>query len=534
MAALEYRIISKILTEQDIGTALKVGLTEESFKDAEARQIWRYLRKHWYDRATTKTLPSLRTVQRVWPAFRIAPPLPPEEDANLTALIHDLKTVSLESDIRALANYFQELANEDPEEAIRTMQAHLTDLTRQSRHTQHLGVREVIENAKEHYASAKDGLVYGLSWPWECLTEDTLGKRPGDLIVMYARMKSMKTWVMLFNAVHDYLVNNARVLVWSREMNKEKMCLRLASLFAKVDYQLFKKGGLPRKVRQRAWATFEQLKEEGSVDGETAHPSNRRLILLCGREAPKELEKLQGYIQEYDPDVAYLDSFYHLESASMKGVTQRWHRLAVLSEDIKSMAEDEGIPIIAVHQANRAGEKTYGNTMSDLADSDVLAREADLIIRINKRRGKELDEEDYEGEFEQEKVDAEKRKEEYPKLGGRPKLKLPRAGKKLPPKVEEEARRQELEKEETPRIGAELALVLPGNREGVLEAFTIHAVPGYNFDLISSDYNLAQIEEWIGEGTKTTHTKKPDKPQFSEGTFKKWKSLNTKPKVPRG
>lgn len=540
MAALEYRILSKILQSRTLQDALRCGLLDDHFKDPEARQIWKYLKKHWHDRETIKTLPSIQAVQNKWASFSYAP-LPLEEEADIEAMVRELKLKTFGADARSLAAYFSELVDETDEEnleeVIREMQTHLTTITRQMKQSQHMGIREIIEEAQNHYESALDGQIFGLPWPWECLTQDTLGKRPGDFVVFYARMKQMKTWLMLYCAVHDFLENNARVLIWSREMSKPKMCLRLASLLAKVDYQRFKSGALPPQVQRRAWQTFERFMDEGLGDYENKENigdiPRRQLILLCGRDAPKELEQIQGFIQEYQPDICYLDSFYHIETANMQGIRQRWHRFAVLSEDVKSMAEDEGIPVVAVHQANRLGDKTFGNTMVDVADTDVLAREADLVARIFKRAGQELHEDDYETAVEQARLEAAARKAAKPKLG-RPRIKVPQM-------MQEEKTQERFLKavaeddDDVPRIGAELAIVLPGNREGVLDAFTIHAVPGYNFEFISKDYSLAQIEEWIKED-KEAETKKgvpdrakkpdgkPEKPKFGADTFKTWKS----------
>jgi hypothetical protein len=187
------------------------------------------------------------------------------------------------------------------------------------------------------------------------------------------------------------------------------------------------------------------------------------------------------------------------------------------------MAEDESLPVVAVHQANRLGEKTHGNTMVDMSDSDVIAREADLIIRVIKRRGKELYEDDYEVEIENAKREAAIRKAERPQIG-RPRIKLP---KKVEEEIAKQETQQDLSEDDAPRVGAELALVLPGNREGILDAFTIHAVPGYNFEFISSDYSLDEIEEWVkqddsGKSNKAA-SKKPQKPQYTEGTFKNYR-----------
>jgi len=533
MAAVEFRILTKLLKDGSLQEAIRRGLTEDQFKDPEARQIWRHLQKHWFTRSTIKTLPSIASVQHKWPSFQLT--ADPLEDAALEALIEELKNKSFESDARSLASYFQELVDseENPAEAVRAMQGHLSDLVRQLDHAEHMGVGEVVDEAFAHYEMAQTGEVYGIPWPWPVLTNDTLGKRPGDFIVFYARMKQMKTWVMLYCAVYDYMVNNARVIIWSREMNKAKMSLRIASLMAQVDYQLFKKGKLPPKIQSRTYDLLQDLRSEdyiAHVDPEQrkedARVGSRQLLLLCGRDAPVELESVASIVREFCPDVLYLDSFYHLQTRK-KQSTQRWQRIAELAEDVKSMAEDECIPVVAVHQANRLGEKTHGNTMADMSDSDVIAREADLIIRVIKRRGQELYEDDYEVEMEKEKAAVKQRKAEKAVPSKRPRIRLPK-------KVEEEAARQEAEREEdeddAPRVGAELALVLPGNREGILDAFTIRAIPGYNFEFQSSDYSLDEIEEWVKQdesskanksASKTPST--PKKPTYSEGTFKNYR-----------
>lgn len=530
MAALEFRILTKLLKEGSLQEAIRKGLGEDQFKDPEARQIWRHLHRHWYNRPTFKSLPSIASVQRKWPSFQLTADSSDDEAEGgaLKALIHDLKMSSFESDARSLASYFQDLVDEDPHEAMRAIQKHASDVIRQLKNSEQLGLSEVLDSAMEQYEGAKTGVIYGLPWPWDCLTQDTLGKRAGDFIVFYARMKQMKTWLMLFCAIHDYLENNARVIIWSREMNKTKMSLRAASLLAKVDYQLFKKGQLPPKLKDRAWKIFHALKEDDywqrdeGTRSEEARLGKRQLLFLCGRDAPKTLEELRSIIQEFSPDVVYLDSFYHMDSRATMS-TQRHIRIGELAEDVKELAEDENIPIIAVHQANRLGEKTHGNTMADMADSDIIAREADLIARVIKRRGRELYEEDYEVEAEREQQRELLKKKSRPRIG--------RIHHPLPRKVEEAAEKkaQELE-EDTPRVGAELAIVLPGNREGVLDAFTIHAVPGYNFDFISSDYSVKEIQDWMDKDSdeddkpNKAAAKKPDKPDYSaQKTFKNYK-----------
>lgn len=547
MAALETRILTEILRSGSMDLTLQLGLKEGHFKDPESRAIFNLLMRHWHNRHTASTLPSISSVQHKFPAFQMTAKEieDPNERAPLQALVKQLMMSAFESDLRSMVSYFQDLVDQDQDsiETVKAMQAHLSELSAMQTSGERMGLRGVIERAIAHYDLAYTGQIYGLSWPWKCLTEDTLGKRSGKLIVFYARMKQMKTWVMLFNAVHDFLKNNARVLVWSKEMDKDDMALRVASILAKVDYQLFKKGKLPPKVYDRACRILEQYLDEDISSYDEAKGvedvSRRKLILLCGKDAPSTLDELKYEITQYAADIAYLDSFYHMTTSRMVGVTQRWRQIAILSEDIKAMADLLGIPFVCIHQANRSGEKTYGDTMSDMADSDVLAREADLIIRILKRRGKQLYEEDYEVELERDKREAAALKAEQPKIG-KPTIRIPRKVEEAIRQTEEDRSEDPLgdaiedaesdeDDSEIPRTGAELALVLGGNREGVLNAFTIHAVPGYNFEFISSDYSLSDIKQWIKEDDEKDDVaapKKPGgmkKPDFTSETFKNFR-----------
>jgi len=496
MAALEDRVLTKILTSRSLELALKRGLTEEHFLNPESKIIYRFLRQHWFDPKTCGELPTIERVRQRWPAFTLTATTIMEE-GGLSTLIDDLKMKSFESDAWAMSDYYRELLDEDPVNAVRVMKKHFLEMEAKlntSSNYEGMGLQSILTMAKEHYKGAQNGSIYGIPWPWECLTNDTLGKRAGDFTVFYGRMKSLKTWVLLYCAIVDYLFHNKRVLIWSREMSPEKLGLRVASLLSGVDYQLFKKGLLPPKIRDRCFLALESL-----VAGRPLHDigkggdfSTRDLRILSGRQAPHTLDGLKKEVDEFEPHVIYLDSFYHLDTEKSLKTNQRWQRVAVIAEDVKSYAETAGLPIVAVHQANRAGEKTYGNTLADLADADVIAREADLIIRILKPPGapRELYEEEYEEEIA--RLLKAKAKPKLPVGVRRPKLRLREEH------MEDDIMLDRIAQHAgNPRVGSELALVMGGNREGTLEAFIIKAIPAYNFSLITDSPDMSRIKDWV-------------------------------------
>lgn len=512
MAALEDRVLTKMLQSGTMAEAIRLELTEDHFLSPEPRMIYRYMQQHWFNPATAGSLPTIGRIRRRWPSFTPTA-VNDEDDGELRALVAELKMRAYDADARGMVDYFQELVEEDPVDAVRVMRAALTELESKMSSDgtgRGMGLNDILSLAEEHYEGALTGAIYGVPWPWKCLTEDTLGKRAGDFVVFYGRMKSMKTWILLYCACVDFLVNNRRVLVWSREMSKLKLGLRMAALLAQVDYQLFKKGLLPPRVHQRAFEVLRSL-VRGSAREDVrrgAARGTRDLLLLAGNEAPRNLEGLKQKVHEFEPDVLYLDSFYHMDTARSMAMNVRWQRVACVAEDVKAYAEDDQVPIVAVHQANRLGEKTYGNTLADLADADVIAREADLIIRVLKSPGyKELYEDEYERELERFVRDAQRRAR-GPRNSRMPTIKLGKGDKNH---INKKLMERLVEQLDVPRVGGELALVLGGNREGVLEAFTIKAVPAYNFEIITDRPDMKAIREWMKEDEKGADDDPPKK-----------------------
>jgi hypothetical protein len=336
-------------------------------------------------------------------------------------------------------------------------------------------------------------------------------------------MKSMKTWVLLKCAVDDYLINKQRVLLWSREMGPEKLKLRLGSIMAKVDYQCLKKGDLPKPLFKRAMRTLEGLSvlmdrsPEELVAG--ANRGTEDIIVLAGRDAPRTLSEFRAAIDMYQPDIVYVDSFYHMESDRVKANMQHWNKILLLAEDLKEAALDFEIPFVIAGQANKEGEKMTGESLVDMAGADAISREADLVIRIIRKRGNELWEDDYEAYWEAEEkglvratdrmaaraglriqIPTQPKQVAKPKL--MPALQIPTKKSAIPEKALSNGKMQP-KSLRRPRICAELALMPSGNREGTLEGFIIRATPGYDMDTVLRD-NVSpdDVKEWIREGRK--------------------------------
>lgn len=504
MATYEMRVINEIVRTRTMEEARKAGFHAGLVKDPEALGIYNYLEQVYNNRASMRQVPLPEEIQRKFPYFRQISDQ--EGQNNIGVLVQALKMRSMETDLMRVRDLFNELLEDkSEEEALSLLIAQLPHLITKYKRSSGFGITEILAGMKKSYEGVRSGLALGIPWPWECLTEDTLGKNKGDFIVFYGRMKSAKTWLLLKSAVDDYVKYHQRVIIWSREMDARKMQLRIASIMAGVDYQLLKKGKLPGAVYRRAVRTLEAMALADLEAKSDVHLRSKRgyadLIVLAGPDAPRNIAELQAAVKMYQPDILYLDSFYHLESDRARGNSQMWAKIQYLSEDIKGIALDEDIPIVAVAQANRSGEKGKGEDLTEVAGGDAIAREADLMIRVIKKQSFEL-----------------------PQPKNRLKMPLKWGDKRIPKKCLN-GDCDDDKNEDVPLTGMELVLVLPGNREGVLEAFTLEAVPGYKFEVINDRLSGAAARALLDKDQK-----RPEKEIRKGGTRPKPKE--EEPEIP--
>jgi len=99
-----------------------------------------------------------------------------------------------------------------------------------------------------HRAEAR-GLV-GWAWPWPILNDRTLGLEPGQMVTIYGRPKTGKTFLLQSLCEHFHFRYKVPVAFFSREMPAEQLRGRHVAMSAKVDYTRYMHGQLtPREMR---------------------------------------------------------------------------------------------------------------------------------------------------------------------------------------------------------------------------------------------------------------------------------------------
>jgi replicative DNA helicase len=85
-------------------------------------------------------------------------------------------------------------------------------------------------------------------------------------------------------------------------------------------------------------------------------------------------------IQEYKPDIVAIDGAYLM---SINGAaTVEWQELAAVSRELKSMANNTGVPIIGVIQANRGASDKQTVGGENIAGSDAFFQDPDIVLAL--------------------------------------------------------------------------------------------------------------------------------------------------------
>ena len=220
---------------------------------------------------------------------------------------------------------------------------------------------------------ARGGQLTGVPTGFRDLDQDTGGLQPGELVIIAARPSMGKTALALNIARNAAVDHGKRVAIFSLEMTKRSLALRLLASEARVDLTPFRRG-------------------YGSVD------ANARLVKAAGQLAAADIwiddsgmitileikAKCRRLASERGLDLVLLD---YLQLCHGDTPTHRKDlEIAEISHGLKSLAKELDIPVIALSQLNRGPEQRDPDkrrpNMGDLRESGAIEQDADVVSFI--------------------------------------------------------------------------------------------------------------------------------------------------------
>ncbi len=230
-------------------------------------------------------------------------------------------------------------------------------------------VPNTFKSIEEAFQSDSD--VTGLHTGFADMDRKTGGLQNGDLIVIAARPSMGKTSLALNLAYNIATKEKVGVGVFSLEMAREQLVMRMIGSAAGFNLHNLRRG----KLRAEDWPRLTQACEELSQAPIYIDDSSGISVL----EMKAKSRRLK---QQYGLGLVIID-YMQLMSSSGK-VENRQQEISAISRNLKGMAKDLDVPVIALSQLSRGVEARgdHKPMLSDLRESGAIEQDADVVLFI--------------------------------------------------------------------------------------------------------------------------------------------------------
>ena len=241
-----------------------------------------------------------------------------------------------------------------------------------------LGVQEIV---KESFGSVDALLqrgqrITGLETHYVDLDEMTSGLQPSDLVIVAARPSMGKT-AFAMNIAENAAINDGKVVgIFSLEMSREALLLRMLCSAARVDSHKMRTGSLWREDMQKVVLAMDKLANAPVFIDDTPG-----IALSEMRAKARRLQQSQGKL-----DLLIVDYLQLMSAGSGRRYENRTQEVSAISRGLKGLAKELRVPVIALSQLSRAPEsRGAGDHRPQLADIVVhnsIEQDADVVMFI--------------------------------------------------------------------------------------------------------------------------------------------------------
>jgi len=215
-------------------------------------------------------------------------------------------------------------------------------------------------------------MITGVATGFRDLDRLTSGLQPGDLVILAARPSMGKTALCLNIAQHVALQKSLPVGMFSLEMSKEQLLMRMLCAEARVDAHKVRTGYLGKE-------DFRKLIDAlGHTTQAPMYIDDSSTLTVMEMRAKCRRLKAENGLSMIIVDYLQLMSGYGR-------VENRTQEISGISRGLKALAKELNVPVVALSQLSRAPEQRQGDhkpQLSDLRESGSIEQDADLVMFI--------------------------------------------------------------------------------------------------------------------------------------------------------
>ncbi len=218
-----------------------------------------------------------------------------------------------------------------------------------------------------------DGSLSGAPTGFQDLDALTNGLHPGQLIVLAARPGIGKSTAALDFARATSIKHGMASVVFSLEMSRIEITMRLLSAEARVHLQNMRNG----RMSEDDWARL--ARRMGEIASAPLFIDDSPSLNMMELRA-----KCRRLKQKHDLKLIVLDYLQLMNPG--KRSDSRQQEVSEMSRSLKLLAKEIGVPVVALSQLNRQAETRADKKpqLSDLRESGAIEQDADMVILLHR------------------------------------------------------------------------------------------------------------------------------------------------------
>lgn len=368
MSSSELLLISKIIQDKDINTPVRAGLKPDHFSSTWS-PIWEWLLE--FNR-THGALPTDRVFSQQYGDIQ----LEDATDETFSRLLDEVfDSYRQRIIVDALSSAIPAINDNDINTAISSLSSAIQKSSVEASRLRDIDIIQNWENRLARYDEMRQqpNALRGIPTGFNGLDRITHGLRPQQFIVFAGEPKRGKSLFALILANSSH-IHGKRPLFVSFEMSIEEQEARYDSLISKVPYTRILSGDLNKddmkKIRQAL----------------SLRKNMQPFVFSEDTSSLTTVSALAGKIQEYSPDVLFVDGVYLMddEEGEPKGSPQA---LTNITRSLKRLAQRFDIPVVATTQVlswKLQNRKTRAVTADAIGYTSSFAQDADLILGVER------------------------------------------------------------------------------------------------------------------------------------------------------
>ena len=262
----------------------------------------------------------------------------------------------------------------DVDDVVDLAQVELFQVTERRANEDYIQLSELLPAALDEIEAISSGVrSEGIKSGFKDLDALTNGFHPGNMIVLAARPAVGKSTLGLDIARHASIHNGETSVIFSLEMSRSEITMRMLSAEARVGLNNIRSGTLSDEEWGRLAKRMGEISQAPLFIDDSPN-----LSLMEIRAKARRLK------QRHNLKLIIID-YLQLMTAG-KRVENRQQEVSEFSRNLKLLAKELEVPVIAISQLNRSPEQRADKKpmLSDLRESGSIEQDADMVILLHR------------------------------------------------------------------------------------------------------------------------------------------------------